>query len=71
MSYWLHDFESNTAPGTKEGTCAVQMEKRDGSHYTCGSPWYSVLHRPDQFRHWCQDLEEGRDCMHFEDSAVG
>lgn len=32
----------------------------------CGADVNSVLHRPDQFRHWCGILEAGGDCMHGE-----
>jgi len=35
----------------------------------CGAPASSVLHPPDQFRHWCEALEAGYDCMHFEDDG--
>lgn len=48
------------------GTCAQQMNRRDGTTYICGKSWTSVLHPPDQFRHWCSALENGYDCMHFE-----
>jgi hypothetical protein len=32
----------------------------------CGLPASSVVHPPDQFRHWCSVLEAGGDCMHLE-----
>jgi len=65
--YSDHDFESDTSPGTNEGRCTVEMTRKDGSTYICGASWTSVLHPPDQFRHWCSALEAGYDCMHFED----
>lgn len=66
--YSDHEFASDTNPGTNEGNCAKIMVRKDGSKYKCNASWTSVLHPPDQFRHWCSALEAGGDCMHFEDS---
>lgn len=65
--YSDHDFVSGINPGTNEGKCAEIMFRKDGSQYKCNAEWFSVLHPPDQFRHWCGALEAGYDCMHFED----
>jgi hypothetical protein len=72
-----HEFESDVEPGTNKGHCAYvyfdtfeewtdkgpRMVTRER---VCGASWTSVLHPPDQFRHWCSALENGWDCMHFE-----
>lgn len=65
-----HEFESDSYPGTSSGRCAHVMARKDGTTYKCGADWTSVLHPPDQFRHWCSALEAGGDCMHFEDVDV-
>lgn len=68
MSFYSdHMFVSDTTPLTAEGKCAETMLRRDGTTFTCGKRASSVLHPPDQFRHWCSALEDGYDCMHFED----
>lgn len=64
--YSDHEFVSDTNPGTNQGRCAEIMFRRDGSEYKCNLPASSVLHPPDQFRHWCSTLEAGGDCMCFE-----
>ena len=67
--YSDHEYISSVTgdESSKEGTCAEEMTRKDGTTYICGNPWTSVLHPPDQFRHWCSALENGYDCMHFED----
>lgn len=71
MSYYRgdHDFDNGDGGKTDTGRCVEPMHRHDGSEYTCNAPASSVLHPPDQFRHWCAALEEGRDCMHFEDDT--
>ncbi len=32
----------------------------------CNAAWSSVLHPPNQYRHWCAILESGGDCGHLE-----
>jgi len=60
--YADHDHE---AP-TRDEPCQATLQRKDGTQYECKAPWYSVLHTPDQYRHWCSALEAGYDCMHFE-----
>jgi hypothetical protein len=67
MFYSDHEFISDTTPGTDEGRCAHEMIRKDGTEYKCNARPSSVLHPPDQFRHWCSALEAGGDCMHYED----
>lgn len=73
-----HEFVSDVREGTDEGRCAFithhtfeewtdEGPKMTTSERACGAPASSVLHPPDQFRHWCSALEAGYDCMHFED----
>ena len=66
MSFYSHDFDNGDGGRTQDGKCVVEMRRRNGSTYKCGATWTSVLHPPDQFRHWCSALEAGGDCMHFE-----
>lgn len=37
----------------------------DRTDQPCGAPKHSVMHPPEG--HWCEALENGWDCMHFED----
>ena len=67
--YSDHEYISSVTgdASSKEGHCIETMYRKDGTEYECGASWTSVLHPPDQFRHWCSALEAGYDCMHFED----
>lgn len=64
--YSDHEFDNGDGGQTKEGKCIEIMEYRHGPSRPCGATWYSAVHPPDQFRHWCSTLEAGGDCMHFE-----
>jgi hypothetical protein len=63
-----HEFISSVTgdESSSEGHCIETMFRKDGTEYVCKQPFYSVLHPPDQFRHWCSILEAGGDCMHLE-----
>ena len=61
-----HDFDNGDGGRTNTGRCKYPMRRKNGSEYRCNASWTSVLHPPDQFRHWCSTLEAGGDCMHFE-----
>lgn len=61
-----HEFDNGDGGATSNGRCIVEMWRKDGTQYQCGASSTSVLHPPDQFRHWCSALEAGYDCMHFE-----
>jgi hypothetical protein len=61
--YYDHDFDNGDGGKTNTGKCQELMFRRDGTEYTCNASWTSVVHPPDQFRHWCSALEQGYDCM--------
>lgn len=51
--------------------CDEPRESREHQSFRlCGASWTSVLHPPNQFRHWCSILEAGGDCMHMEDEEA-
>lgn len=61
-----HEFD-NGVDDTSNGRCAVEeWNKHLERLVPCGNEWTSVVHPPDQFRHWCGVLEAGGDCMHME-----
>ncbi len=65
--YYDHNFENGVDDG-REGKCVVnEWNKFKQELVPCGRSWTSVVHPPDQFRHWCSALENGWDCMHFEE----
>jgi hypothetical protein len=66
MFYSDHSFDNGDGGKTEKGKCVVEMYRRDGTEYICNASASSVLHPPDQFRHWCSALEQGFDCMHLE-----
>lgn len=61
----MYSDHEHLAP-SKDAPCEEIMYRRDGTSYQCKAPWTSVLHPPDQYRHWCSALESGYDCMHSE-----
>lgn len=68
MYYGEHEFDNGGLEDPKEGKCIVEDFNRfHQKMMPCGRLWYSAVHPPDQFRHWCSALEAGGDCMHFED----
>ena len=63
----MHDFD-NGKDSSSDGKCVVgEWNNFRQKVIPCNREWYSVVHPPDQFRHWCSILEAGGDCMHLED----
>ena len=65
--YYDHEFE-----GEQYSPCTYLVYKFDAeaqpdadgkkrSMQSCGAEWSSVVHPPDQFRHWCGICEAGGD----------
>ena len=46
-------------PGQREIELGVDPYAR--VWFKCGLGWTSVVHRPDQYRHWCNACEVGGD----------
>jgi len=72
VPYWDHYHRGNS----KNDPCEfpvirgeVWLTDEDGKLMTCGRPWSSVVHPPDQYQHWCGILEAGGDCDHDEDEG--
>ncbi len=59
-----HEAPNQTAP------CEYEIPLSGGGTRVCGADWSSVLHPPDQYRHWCSALEAGGDCVHEEIAAT-
>ena len=55
--YYEHDHKA----ANRDDPCEEVLTRGDGSTYTCRASWTSVLHRPDQYRHWCAICEAGGD----------
>lgn len=66
--YADHEFD-NGKDDTNNGFCVVEeWNNFKQKMIPCNRTWTSVVHPPDQFRHWCSILEAGGDCMHMEDA---
>ena len=67
--YYDHEFDNGDDGRTSDGVCVVEEYNRHrGKDVPCGRPASSVVHPPDQFRHWCSSLEAGYDCNHPSES---
>lgn len=55
--YYEHDHEA----AERDLPCEALVTRRDGTSRKCGAEWTSVVHRPDQYRHWCSICEAGGD----------
>lgn len=70
--YYDHEFDNGDGGKTSTGLCVQDLyNERTDTSRPCNKPSSSVVHPPDQFRHWCSILEQGGDCMHFEDIDEG
>lgn len=60
----IGDYKSKNWVCAEDGADYMDEIHADRTLQPCGSPSYSVLHPP--FGHFCFEMEQGWDCMHFE-----
>lgn len=66
MAHHYHEAASQNDPCQYPVLRYPNREERAGGStqkdfYPCNAPWASVLHPPNQYRHWCSICEAGGD----------